>query len=130
MIACCFSLGECEVLRRFSPCGRARSGSDCISPLRARILMSSSVSPSGETALPEDCFTSTSRALASSSQRLVAHNTRSTPRRHLPYVLAGLLRLDDGAHHRCGAASDVQGPKAPGSGDLVAGGLPGHLQVD
>src|SRR5450631_1317434 len=41
----------------------------------------------------------------------------------------GLPGLDDGAYRRRGAAADVQRREAPGAGNLVARGLPCHLQV-
>src|ERR1035437_320460 len=56
-------------------------------------------------------------------------NTRCSPSRHIQDAVAALACFDHGAHGRCRAASDVQGREAPGTLDLVTGGLPGHLQV-
>src|ERR1035437_6350687 len=57
---------------------------------------------------------------------------RAHPRKAEAVLLSSLpdlLGFDDGAYRRCRAASDVQGRETPGTLDLVAGGLPGHLQV-
>ena len=73
-----FNLGDCAPFSRFSSSGMARSESDCMRPLMAISLRSSSDSLSGDTFWPAACLTSTSSALASSSQRLPAYDLRSS----------------------------------------------------
>src|ERR1019366_8429798 len=53
----------------------------------------------------------------------------AAPGRLFACPVADLSCFDDGAHHRCRAASEVQRCKATGPLDLVASRLSGHLQV-
>src|SRR5664280_2170462 len=64
--------------------------------------------------------------ISSTNQATSQVNTAVSPQTARNF---GLVCFDHGAHGRCRAASDVQGREAPGALDLVAGGLPGHLQV-